>query len=134
MGDDSIKLLFFIFMWFRVYYWWLDYLSLTPSPNVREKPFAIMIQVKKDVVGVIFNISYQKNLISTSLVKKFSLEMISHLCSYPLRWFHDDVEVKINQCCKMCFIITKEFINEITCEVVLLDICQIILGSPYLWD
>lgn len=59
--------------------------------------------------------------------------MASHLLPYPFEWLHDDVEMQIHQQSKIR-IRTKEFIDEVTYKVVLLDLCQVILGSPYLWD
>lgn len=69
-----------------------------------------------------------------SLVKKINLETTPHPCPYPLGWLHDNVETKIDEQCKIRFVITKEIIDEMACEVVPLNICQVVLGSPYLWD
>lgn len=76
----------------------------------------------------------QKNRILASLVKKLGLETTPHSHPYRFRWFHDDVEMKINWYCKIWFNIKKEFVDKVTCEVVPLNICQVILRSPYLWD
>lgn len=42
--------------------------------------------------------------------------------------------MKIDRQCMFRFVITNQYIDEITCKVVPLDICQVILGNPYLWD
>lgn len=44
------------------------------------------------------------------------------------------MELKIDRQCKFRFAITSQYIDEVTCEVVPLDICQVIFGSPYLWE
>lgn len=36
--------------------------------------------------------------------------------------------------CTFEFTISSKYVDEVTCEVVPLDICQVILGSPYLYD
>ncbi|KAI5323954.1 hypothetical protein L3X38_033027 [Prunus dulcis] len=46
--------------------------------------------------------------------------------------FH--VNIQITKQCTFKFAITNRNIDEVTCEVVPLDVCQVILGSPYLWD
>lgn len=42
--------------------------------------------------------------------------------------------MKITQQCTFKFSIIDKYIEEVTCEVVPLDVCQVILGSPYFWD
>ncbi|KAK0581202.1 hypothetical protein LWI29_011272 [Acer saccharum] len=45
-----------------------------------------------------------------------------------------DVDLQITKQCTFKFTIIDRYIDEVTCEVVPLDVCQVILGSPYLWD
>lgn len=54
--------------------------------------------------------------------------------SFSLGWIQKDVELKITKQCTLRFAITEKYIDEVTCEVVPLDVCQVIFGSPYLWD
>ncbi|GJY15488.1 transposable element [Tanacetum coccineum] len=44
------------------------------------------------------------------------------------------MDTQVNQQCKFHFVITNRYVDEVTCEVVPLDICQVIFGSPYLWE
>ncbi|GJX96113.1 transposon ty3-G gag-pol polyprotein [Tanacetum coccineum] len=44
------------------------------------------------------------------------------------------MDTQVNQQCKFRFVITNRYVDEVTCEVVPLDICQVIFGSPYLWE
>lgn len=53
---------------------------------------------------------------------------------YPLGWIQKDINMQIVKQCTFKFAIANHYINKVTCEVVPLDICQVILGSPYLWD
>lgn len=62
------------------------------------------------------------------------LKMTPHPRPYPLGWIQKDVEMRITKQCTFKFAITDRCIDEVTCEVVPLDVCQVILGSPYLWD
>ncbi|GKA04625.1 RNA-directed DNA polymerase, eukaryota, reverse transcriptase zinc-binding domain protein [Tanacetum coccineum] len=76
----------------------------------------------------------EKNLISSSLVERLGLETTPHPRPYSLGWIKKDVDTQVNRQCKFRFAITNQFIDEVTCEVVPLDICQVIFGSPYLWE
>ncbi|KAA8535891.1 hypothetical protein F0562_030894 [Nyssa sinensis] len=100
----------------------------------KEELFNVRIQIKQEVIGAIVDTGSQKNLISTSLVQKLGLDTIPHPKPYPLGWIQKDMELKIDRQCTFRFAITNQFIDEITCEVVPIDICQVIFGSPYLWD
>ncbi|KAA8518207.1 hypothetical protein F0562_015681 [Nyssa sinensis] len=100
----------------------------------KEELFNVRIQIKQEVIGAIVDIGSQKNLISTSLVQKLGLDTIPHPKPYPLGWIQKDMELKIDRQCTFRFAITNQFIDEITCEVVPIDICQVIFRSPYLWE
>ncbi|KAA8538962.1 hypothetical protein F0562_025654 [Nyssa sinensis] len=100
----------------------------------KEELFNVRIQIKQEVIGAIVDTGSQKNLISTSLVQKLGLDTIPHPKPYPLGWIQKDMELKIDKQCTFQFAITNQFIDEITCEVVPIDICQVIFGSPYLWE
>ncbi|KAA8542785.1 hypothetical protein F0562_023937 [Nyssa sinensis] len=100
----------------------------------KEELFNVRIQIKQEVIGAIVDTGSQKNLISTSLVQKLGLDTIPHPKPYPLGWIQKDMELKIDRQCTFRFAISNQFIDELTCEVVPIDICQVIFGSPYLWE
>ncbi|GKA18729.1 hypothetical protein Tco_0698644 [Tanacetum coccineum] len=43
------------------------------------------------------------------------------------------MDKQVNEQCKFRFVITSQYIDEVICKVVPLDICHVIFGSPYLW-
>ncbi|KAI5323730.1 hypothetical protein L3X38_032802 [Prunus dulcis] len=53
---------------------------------------------------------------------------------YTRGWIQKDVDLHITKQCTFKFSITNRYIDEVTCDVVPLEVCQVILGSPYLWD
>lgn len=79
------------------------------------------IQVKQEIIDAIINTGSQINLISASLVQKLRLETTPHLKLYPLMWIHKDIEMKIDHQCTFKFVITNKYINEVTYEVVSLN-------------
>ncbi|GKC40543.1 hypothetical protein Tco_1052927, partial [Tanacetum coccineum] len=112
-------------------------LMVKPTPGVakeKEELFTLKIQVKQELIEAIVDTGSEKNLISSSLVERLGLETTPHPRPYSLGWIKKDVDTQVNRQCKFRFAITNQFIDEVTCEVVPLDICQVIFGSPYLWE
>jgi hypothetical protein len=57
-----------------------------------------------------------------------------HKKPYPLGWVCKDKILQVTQQCDLKFAITSKFVDEVEFDVVPLDICGIVLGSPYLYD
>ncbi|XP_031493251.1 uncharacterized protein LOC116259531 [Nymphaea colorata] len=110
-----------------------DTVISTAEEEHAEELFTIKIQVKNEVIGTIFDTGSQKNLISSSLVERLGLVTTPHPRPYPLGWIIKDVGQRVDRQCKVKFAITSCFIDEVICDVVPLDVCQVVLGNPYLW-
>nr|CAD1834735.1 unnamed protein product [Ananas comosus var. bracteatus] len=111
--------------------------SLCPSnpTDKREELFNFRVQIKNEVIDAIIDRSgSQKNLISENLVQRLGLSTTPHPHPYPLGWINSNIEMKIDHQCKVKFAVTSVYIDEMLCEVVPLNICNLIFGSPYLWD
>jgi hypothetical protein len=57
-----------------------------------------------------------------------------HSRPYPLGWICDNAQVHVTKKCKLQFVITSSFIDEVELDMVPRDICGMVLGSPYLYD
>jgi hypothetical protein len=53
---------------------------------------------------------------------------------YPLGWVCDKEKLNVTKQCRVRFAIASKLIDEVDLDVVALDICGIVLGSPYLYD
>lgn len=102
--------------------------------ETKEELFWVYAQIGMTSVITLFDSGSQQNLISEQLVKELKLSTFPHPQPYPLGWLQKDVELQVKTQCKFKFAINEKFKDEITCDVVPLDVCQIIFGSPYLWD
>jgi hypothetical protein len=76
----------------------------------------------------------QVNLISKTLVKKSELTTRPQHKPYPLGWVSDKEKLNVTKECRLRFVIASKMIDEVDLDVVPLDVCGIILGSPYLYD
>ena len=68
------------------------------------------------------------------MVKKLGLATIPHEKTYPLGWVTNDAQLKVTKKCILKFEISDKFKDEVEVDVVPLDICGIVLSSPYLYD
>lgn len=100
----------------------------------REQLFVVKLQVKTTLVDAIVDPGSQKNLISEALVQKLGLKTVRHPKPYPLGWIQREAGLSVVNQCTFKFAIHESYIDEVTCDVVPLDVCQVILGNPYLWD
>ena len=47
---------------------------------------------------------------------------------------HKNARLQVTQQCKLKFGVNTKFYDEVMLDVVSLDVCGIVLGSPYLYD
>jgi hypothetical protein len=68
------------------------------------------------------------------LVKKLGLKTQVHHNPYTLKWMSNHHQMHITKQCKIKFAISSKYVDEVTCDVVSLRECGMVLGSPYLYD
>jgi hypothetical protein len=100
----------------------------------RNDLFHLRVISKHTKIDTLVDSGSQVNLISEQVVQSLGLETRPHLRSYPLVWICDNAQVQVTKKCKLRFAITSSFIDEVELDVVPLDICGMVLGSPYLYD
>eukprot|EP00253_Pinus_taeda_P002514 PITA_02514 len=100
----------------------------------RHELFHIRIISKNQKIDTLFDSGSQVNIISKAVVKKLGLATIPHKKPYPLGWLNDKSQLQVTRQCKLKFSFGSTFVNEVELDVIPLDICGIVLGSPYLYD
>jgi hypothetical protein len=76
----------------------------------------------------------QSNLISKELVKQLGLKTQVHHKPNTLKWIRNHHQMHIKKQCTIKFAISSKYVDEVTCDVVSLSECGMVLGSPYLYD
>jgi hypothetical protein len=109
-------------------------LNETQHEKERIKLFHIRVISKNTKIDTLFDIGSQANFISEDMVKKLHLEITPCPKPYPLGWICDHAKLHVTRRCKLRFVITTKFIDEVELDVIPLDICGIVLGNPYLYD
>jgi hypothetical protein len=68
------------------------------------------------------------------LVKQLGLKTQTHHKPYTLKWISNHHQMHITKQCTIKFAISSKYVDEVTCDVVSLRECGMVLGSPYLYD
>jgi hypothetical protein len=108
--------------------------KVIPDGRKRNDLFHLRVISKHTKIDTLVDSGSQVNLISEQVVQKLGLETRPHPRLYPLGWICDNAQVQVTKQCKLRFAITSSFIDEVELGVVPLDICGMVLGSPYLYD
>ena len=88
--------------------------------------------VKGSPLYFIVDSGSQKNLISVETVKRLGLPTKTHPHSYTIEWLHQGWDLHVSQQFRLPYNI-KPFTNEVLCDISPLDVCDVLLGQPYLW-
>ena len=67
-------------------------------------------------------------------LNNWGLKTHNHPKPYLLGWLKEQSQIHVSKQCRLKFAITANYINEVELDVIPLDICGIVLGSPYLYD
>jgi hypothetical protein len=74
--------------------------------------------------------------VSKELVQRVKLTTEKHLQPYGLCWIRkvEGAADVVNEVCRVPLSIGKNYQDEIVCDVVVMDACQIFLGRPWQYD
>ena len=101
------------------------------EPEERECLFHLQMWVKGSPLQFIVDSGSQKNLISAEVMKQLGLPTTPHPQPYSIGWLHEGRDLNVFQQCRLPYSI-KPFTDEVLCDVTLLDVCDVLLGQPYL--
>jgi hypothetical protein len=102
------------------------------EPEEGECLFHSQMWVKGAPLHFIVDSDSQKNLISTEVIKQLDLPMTLHPQPYTIGWLRQGRDLCVNQQCRLPYDI-KPFKDEVLCDISPLEVCDVILGQPYLW-
>ena len=57
---------------------------------------------------------------------------LDHLQWYTIKWLNQGRDLHVSQHCHLPYNM-KPFMDEVLCDVTLLDVCDVLLGQPYFW-
>jgi hypothetical protein len=102
------------------------------DPEEGEHLFHSQMWVKGTPLHFIVDSGSQKNLISTEVIKQLGLSTTPHLHPYNIGWLRQGQDLCVSQQCRLSYDI-QPFKEEVLCDVAPLDVCDVLLGQPYMW-
>ena len=102
--------------------------------DARSKLFHLRVIMRHTKVDTLIDSGSQSNLISEEVVKQLGLNTQMHHKPYSLKWISNNHKLYITKQCTLKFAISSKFVDEVTCDVVPLNECGMVLGNPYLYD
>ena len=96
--------------------------------------FHIRVIMKKTNIDILIDSGYQISLISKKMVKKLGLKNKMHHKPYTMNWMSKIHKLQVTKKCVIQFSITYQFVDKVSCDVLPLDACGMVLCSPYLYD
>jgi hypothetical protein len=99
----------------------------------RNSLFRTACKTKDRVCKVIVESGSTDNLVSTEMVEKLELETVDQLSPYKVSWLQKGHQVNVT---KQCLVDIKigGYNNKILCDVILMDVCHLLLGRPWKYD
>ncbi|GJS75353.1 putative nucleotidyltransferase, ribonuclease H [Tanacetum coccineum] len=109
------------------------------SPKVsnssqRNKIFQTKCLVKEKICSIIIDGGNCEDLVSKALVNAFKLLTEPHPNPYQIGWIKKGLALKVNEICKVPLAIGKHYNELVTCDVVDMEACHVLLGRPWQHD
>jgi hypothetical protein len=102
------------------------------EPEEGEHLFHSHMWVKGTPLHFIIDRGSQKNIISAEVIKRLALLTTPHPQPYTIGWLRQRSDLRVSQQCRLSYGI-KPFKDEVLCDVSPLEVCDVLLGQPYLW-
>nr|GEX06214.1 zf-CCHC domain-containing protein [Tanacetum cinerariifolium] len=84
--------------------------------------------VKKKICSIIIDGGSCENLVSKALVKDFKLSTEPHPSPYQIEWIKKGPTLKVTEICKVHLAIEKHYHELVTCDVVDIEACHVLVG------
>ena len=102
--------------------------------DCRSNLFHISVIMRHSKVDTLIYSGSQSNLILEELVKQLGLQTQIHHKPYTLKWISNNHQMHITKECTLKFSISSKYVDEVTCDVVPLSECGMVLDNLYLYD
>lgn len=101
---------------------------------IQEVLFTFILQVKQAKLRTILDSGSQKNLIVSTIVQELGLELKDHPNPYELSGRNQESYDKVIKKCTFKYAITKDFMDEMTYDMVPMDCTNVLVSILFLRD
>nr|GMD27161.1 Zinc finger, CCHC-type [Ipomoea batatas] len=112
----------------------LLYTTEKNNPAQRNNIFRAHCSVLGKVCKLIIDNGSCDNIVSKALVQRLGLPTEPHPKPYKLGWIKEGTSVMVMEVCHVPVSIGKSYQDTVTCEVIDMDACHILLGRPWQFD
>ena len=113
---------------------YFSYFAKVKDVTIRNNAFHTRCTFHGKVCKVIIDSVSFENLVSTKMVQKLGLEIISHPNPYQLCWLQGEIEIKISKRCLVSFSLANNYKNEVSYDIVPMNVCHLLLDRSWLYD
>ena len=87
--------------------------------------------MKHTKIDTLLDSGSQAILIFEKVVKPSGLKTKKHRRPHTLNGVSKNHKLSVSKQCILQFVVTSQYMDKVTCDVVPLDACGMVLGSPY---
>ncbi|ESQ43622.1 hypothetical protein EUTSA_v10015409mg, partial [Eutrema salsugineum] len=104
------------------------------EPWLRTNIFQSTCTIKGKVCRFVVDSGSCRNVIAEDAARKLGLKREDHPAPYKLTWLKQGVEIRIEHRCLVSFSIGSHYKDKIYCDVALMDVSHLLLGTPWQYD
>ncbi|XP_028550251.1 uncharacterized protein LOC114579543 isoform X1 [Dendrobium catenatum] len=115
----------------------LERLLLAPRSNLKSQRHALFrtrCTILGKVCDLLVDSGCTENVVSKSKVQSLQLKTTKRTNTYKISWVKRGVEIAVTDSCRLTFSIGRNYVCEVVCDVVEMDVCHLILGRPWQFD
>ncbi|PKU80524.1 RNA-directed DNA polymerase [Dendrobium catenatum] len=115
----------------------LEKLLLAPRQNINSQRHALFrtrCTIGGKVCDLLVDSGCTENVISRAVVQSLQLKTVKNANPYRITWVKKGMEIAVTESCKVVFSIGKQYVCEVSCDVLDMDVCHLILGRPWQFD
>ncbi|XP_028554101.1 uncharacterized protein LOC110105612 [Dendrobium catenatum] len=115
----------------------LEKLLLAPRQTVdsqRHSIFKTRCTIGGKVCDLLIDNGCTENVISRAVVQSLQLNTTKNARPYKISWVKRGMDILVSESCRVTFSIGKQYVCEVLCDVLDMDVCHLILGRPCQFD
>ncbi|XP_028551234.1 uncharacterized protein LOC110091993 [Dendrobium catenatum] len=105
-----------------------------PVETQRHYLFRSKCTINDKVCDLVIDSGCTENIISKAAVQALQLKTTKHPNAFKIGWVKKGVDFLVSELCKVSFSIGKKYLCQVTCDVLEMDVCHLILGRPWQYD
>ncbi|XP_020683521.2 uncharacterized protein LOC110100366 [Dendrobium catenatum] len=112
-------------------------LLIAPRQSIasqRNAIFKMKCTISGKVCDLLIDSGCTENIIACSVVQALQLKTMRNPQPYKISWVKRGVDIQVSDMCQVTFSIGRQYICDVLCDVLDMDMCHLILGCPWQFD